>query len=388
MADQLTVYRLFVAAPADVREEHAVIRDVVAAWNAVNSSHLRIAFEAVSWLSHSVPELSGPPQDVINRQIVDSADILVGVFWTRLGSPTNTASSGTVEEIELFRQSNRPAALFFSDCPTSPSEIDTDQYDAVNDFRATARQWGLHSSYSSVQEFREHFSGYLGNLAHELGNAKAVPAPIREYLERCPEFDIKPDVNSSRVRTSRASFYTALQTIIGSLEPGTLVVAADSISSNRESGLLYWVTEGLQFLGLTHTAARHGIKFERIFIARQQMISDSADDLRALCHIHNLAGVKTYVAAYEQLPPECLFETVTFGDQFVDEVVYDIGGERIIENWIHWSDQKIAGSQERNTLLRGFSRKFPSRWKTMAADFESVSTATNALRNRLIPGPV
>jgi uridine kinase len=48
MPDNLTVYRLFVAAPSDVRSEQTVIRDVVAAWNAMNSHHVRIAFEVVN----------------------------------------------------------------------------------------------------------------------------------------------------------------------------------------------------------------------------------------------------------------------------------------------------------------------------------------------------
>jgi hypothetical protein len=34
---------------------------------------------------------------------VESGDILMGVFWTRLGTPTGKAPSGTVEEIEHFR---------------------------------------------------------------------------------------------------------------------------------------------------------------------------------------------------------------------------------------------------------------------------------------------
>jgi hypothetical protein len=358
MAEKLTLYRLFVAAPSDVCDEQSVIRDVIAAWNAVNSSHFGIAFEAVSWLTHSVSELGGPPQEVLNRQLLASADILVGIFWTRLGTPTGSARSGAVEEIEKFREDGRPAALFFSDRPAPPSQINGEQYEALQSFRETAREWGLHSRYTSIAEFREQFSRFLDSLSNQLRESTATPEPIREYLARWPEFNIAPEVAASRVRTSRASFYTALQLLIGSLEPGSRVVSSDSVSSQGGNGLIYWLTEGLQFLGLTHTAAQRGVYFERVFIVRQLDIETHSDHLRELCQLHNLAGVKTRIAPYESLPPECLYEYVIFGDRYVDEVGYDIAGERIIENWIHWSEQKIVGCRDRSTLLIGVLRTF------------------------------
>lgn len=385
MPNHLTLYRLFIAAPSDVRAEQVAIRDAVAAWNAVNSTHFRIAFEAVSWLTHSVPELSGPPQDVLNRQLVASADVLVGVFWARLGTSTSSAASGTVEEIELFQRSGKPVALFFSDRSVPPSRLNAVQYRALTRFRNMTRDWGLHASYSSMSDFRSQFGRYLNSLAHQLREASSIPGPIREYLIRWPEFDIAPDVAASRVRTSRASFYTALQMLLGSLEAGARVVSSDSISSEGENGMMYWVTEGLQFLGLTHTAASRGIEFERVFIVRQRDIEANGDHLRSLCHIHNLAGVKTYIASYERLPPECLYEYVVFDTRYVDEAVYDIAGERIIENWIHWSGQKVVACRDRSTLLKGFSQKYPSRWKSVADDFGKVLTAAATLRESLVP---
>lgn len=384
MPDTLALYRIFVAAPSDVREEQAVIRDVVAAWNAVNARHFGIAFEAVSWLTHSVPELGAPPQDVLNRQILELADVLVGVFWHRLGTTTGSAPSGTVEEIELHRRTGKPAAIFFSDRPVAPSELDPGQHRALERFRKDAKAWGLHSSYSSIPDFREQFSRYLNDLGHRLRDRSATPEVVREYLARWPEFDIAPDVAASRVRTSRASFLTALQLILSSLDPGTQVVSSDSLSREGENGMIYWVTEGLQFLGLTHAAALRGVEFERVFIVRQRDIDNDSERLGSLCRLHNLAGVKTYIAPYESLPPECLYEYVIFGDRYVDEVVYDVEGERIIENWIHWSDQKVASSRDRSRLLMGFAEKFPRRWRPAASDFGKVVAASSALRDTLL----
>ena len=40
-------------------------------------------------------------QDVINRQIEDKYDLFIGIMYTKFGSPTNRAESGTVEEFEI-----------------------------------------------------------------------------------------------------------------------------------------------------------------------------------------------------------------------------------------------------------------------------------------------
>ena len=56
--------------------------------------------EPVGWETHSVPELGDRPQAIINRQILRESDLLIAVFWTRIGTATGAHPSGTVEEIE------------------------------------------------------------------------------------------------------------------------------------------------------------------------------------------------------------------------------------------------------------------------------------------------
>jgi hypothetical protein len=51
------------------------------------------------WEISATPAAGDRPQAIINRQVVDQADILVGAFWTRLGTPAGRALSGTVEEM-------------------------------------------------------------------------------------------------------------------------------------------------------------------------------------------------------------------------------------------------------------------------------------------------
>jgi hypothetical protein len=43
--------------------------------------------------------MGAPPQTIINQQVLDKFDLLVGVFWTRVGTSTENHLSGTIEEI-------------------------------------------------------------------------------------------------------------------------------------------------------------------------------------------------------------------------------------------------------------------------------------------------
>ena len=72
---------------------------------------------AVRWETHSYPATGERPQGIINRQIVDSGHLLIGIFGNRVGTPTGEAQSGTIEEIEEFRKTGRYVALYFSNAP-------------------------------------------------------------------------------------------------------------------------------------------------------------------------------------------------------------------------------------------------------------------------------
>jgi hypothetical protein len=385
MASQITLYRIFIAAPSDVTEERNVIHQVIADWNAIHSRRFRLAFEPVSWLSHAVAEDGGRPQAVLNRQIVDSSDALVAILWTRIGAPTGEAASGTIEEIERFRAAKKPTAIFFSDVAVPPNAVDEEQLGKLRAFRAEALQSGVCPTYDSYDDFRTQFERYLNKLAEELGTRVGVPRAIRQYIEACPEFAVPADLAASRVRTSRASFYTALQCVLATMDEGDEVVSSDSISFSRASGISYWLTEGLQFLGFSHEAASRGVRFTRVFVVRRHEIEEHHAVLARLCEMHNLAGVTTMVAPAEALPAECLYEYVVFGSRIIDEAVYDLHGEQILDNFLYWGAEKVAACRERSKLVRSYAEKYPrQRQRRRAGEYGKVLEAAEALRREVI----
>jgi hypothetical protein len=100
-------------------------------------------------------------QEIINKQLVRDSDLLVGMFWTRIGTPTGEARSGTVEEIEEHLRAGKPVMLYFSSAPVRPDSVDDEQYRALRDFKEWCRQRGLVEEYESIGEFRDKFQRQL-----------------------------------------------------------------------------------------------------------------------------------------------------------------------------------------------------------------------------------
>jgi hypothetical protein len=153
-----TVLRLMIASPGDVAAERAVVREVVSEWNSTNGAHANVMLLAVGWETDVAPEMGEAPQSIIDKRIVANADLLVGMFWTRLGTPTASYASGAVEEIEEHLKAGKPAMLYFSSAPTPPDAIDATQYQALKAFRDSCRTRGLYSTYSDAEDFRRKFS--------------------------------------------------------------------------------------------------------------------------------------------------------------------------------------------------------------------------------------
>ena len=100
-------------------------------------------------------------QAIINRTVLADCDLLVAIFWTRLGSPTGTAASGTVEEIEEHLAAGKPAMLYFSSAPVHLDSVDREQYDALVEFKQSCQQRGLIEEYETPTAFREKLARQL-----------------------------------------------------------------------------------------------------------------------------------------------------------------------------------------------------------------------------------
>ena len=161
MSYDANVFNVMIASPADVASERSIIREMIYEWNAVHSRARQIVLLPVGWESHSSPEMGKRPQEIINDQILYKCDLLVGVFWTRIGTSTGKYASGTVEEIEKHIDAGKPTMLYFSEQPARPDSVDSEQYEKLKAFKESCKNRGLYETYDSYAEFKEKFYHHL-----------------------------------------------------------------------------------------------------------------------------------------------------------------------------------------------------------------------------------
>ena len=189
MPQQATIYRVLVASPGDCFHEREAVKLIVAEWNAIHSIDESAMIEAVMWETHSRPDLGGRPQEIINNQIVESCDFIIGFFWTKLGTPTGVAESGTAEEIEIFRKSGKPALIYFSSSKVDLNDIDIKQYESLLRYKKNLQSQGLYSSYKTLEEFRSTVARNLAATMVELlrGNSGIKSSSTPEELRTTKE---------------------------------------------------------------------------------------------------------------------------------------------------------------------------------------------------------
>jgi hypothetical protein len=83
---------------------------------------------------------------------------LIGIFWTRIGSPTGEADSGTLEEIERVASAGKPVMLYFSKVKQDPERIEIDQLQKLRDFKNKTFPKALVETYTTQIEFRDKFA--------------------------------------------------------------------------------------------------------------------------------------------------------------------------------------------------------------------------------------
>lgn len=149
-----------IASPGDVVEIRNISRDIIHEWNYIHSLKTGAILTPVGWDTHLPPTLAGRPQGIINDRLLKNCDILVAIFWTRLGTPTGKSDSGTTEEIQEHISAGKPAMVYFCTAPVAPN-VNTEQFGAVQQFRKWCEQKGLVQEYDNITDFRDKFSKHL-----------------------------------------------------------------------------------------------------------------------------------------------------------------------------------------------------------------------------------
>jgi hypothetical protein len=169
-----------IASPGDVQEEREAVRKVFTNWN---DTHHHATLHPKMW-EFAAPGLGGHPQHILNQKIIDTSDLLIAIFWSKLGTPTPTAASGTVEEIREFikKKGGQRVMLYF--CKRDlPNDIDPAELIRLNEFKASMRNQGLYHQYTTVEEFERDLYPHLDVKVEEV-LANEIILPVELFAPR------------------------------------------------------------------------------------------------------------------------------------------------------------------------------------------------------------
>ncbi len=207
MTYSATTYRLLISAPGDVptSDVDAVI-GAVGRWNAIYGPQFGVAVVPIHWRLHSAPEHGDRPQASLNAQLVDDADIVLALFWGRLGTHTGVDESGTVEEINRAHVRGAYVALLHRK-NALPIDVDADQLGKLRAFFDAVRDRSLVLNYTDEGELARHVDAVILRAATQAAAsteaaATATPSPAMIW-PRIDSADVVKTDRQGRVRTQR-----------------------------------------------------------------------------------------------------------------------------------------------------------------------------------------
>jgi hypothetical protein len=185
-----TAYQLLVSAPSDLpQEDIRAAFDAVARWNVLYGRQQGATVVPTHWSQHSAAEHGTRPQESLNKQLVEDADVVIALLWHRLGSPTGEAESGTVEEIEEASAHGAYVRVLRCIRAIPPGDLDADQASRLDAFLDEIRPNSLILEYQNAVALRERVDTILTTAVTALrtraeAQAEATAEPENHATER------------------------------------------------------------------------------------------------------------------------------------------------------------------------------------------------------------
>jgi len=255
MNPKMALVKLTICGPSDVEREVGAAQEVIYDWNRQHGEANGFWVKHQHWSSDAHPSLAGRAQSVINHQLIDDSDILVAIFWSRLGTPTGVADSGTQEEILRGVRLGKKVLVYFSRLEPLPADADAEQIDRLDGFRQDLQAKGLCWSFTSRAQFRKDFTNHLA-LALNACKQPAPPNPSPRKAQRRNHQTLNGNNNvqlSGDGNTVTVNHRPPVQKTIVERRPGTITadeehqinswiedLAEGDVTSSRSSAFGAW----------------------------------------------------------------------------------------------------------------------------------------------------
>ncbi|TSI12790.1 DUF4062 domain-containing protein [Brevibacterium aurantiacum] len=192
-----TVIRVFIASPSDTADSRNAVETALTRWNARRAESSGQILLPVRYESHAVPTYETGTTDgqaVINKQLVEKADIVIGLFESSLGSATPRSISGTAEELEEARAAGIKVHVYFSSAPIPQDHLEEAQI--LNDFKKSFA--GLYGTYADHGELAEQINHAIDSDVPEFESSSLMAGPkgranpiVQHINEPITKFDSK-----------------------------------------------------------------------------------------------------------------------------------------------------------------------------------------------------
>lgn len=168
--DNIRRCNVFISSPGNLSNEREIIENELK-----KMTHMGVEFNPIRWEKDLPTTSSHTPQELINTELLNKADILIGIFSTRFGSKTEHADSGTVEEIETFIAQNKPVILYFYSATVITTELTKDDMEnlmKIQEFKKKYEKKNIYHIINNVDELKDAISR---DIQYNLNNILSQP---------------------------------------------------------------------------------------------------------------------------------------------------------------------------------------------------------------------
>lgn len=164
-----SMVQIALCGPSDVLTEIQKAKEIINEFNQREFAKNKIFLKHLHWEENSTPDLSRRPQETLNFQIIDEADVVVAIFRNRIGTSTGLYESGTAEEIKRAIVKEKKVMVYFSSLKTDENG-DIDQKNKLEIFKNDLYSQGLCDSFNSSDEFGAKLYRHLLIMVNSLIN--------------------------------------------------------------------------------------------------------------------------------------------------------------------------------------------------------------------------
>lgn len=155
-------YDVLFSCPSDMEDEKQIVELALHYINETIAKINNICFDIKYWKS-DVLFSNGNAQEVINENIVYSSDLIIAIFGTKLGTPTNNYDSGTIEEIAKMIEMGKQVFVCFSEKDVLiPHDASEEILVSISKVRKFKKDYdGLYISFKTDEELKMKLQNQL-----------------------------------------------------------------------------------------------------------------------------------------------------------------------------------------------------------------------------------